>query len=313
MPQRTQTNARPKRWHWHVIRAQRDIALGKPKWYNLGVGVSDEPPLRETPSDSNDAVLWHPGKLWSLWDMLLNHFPIYEIIVDLQKLRAPADLYIATGMADRPINDLESRQLRALLEKVQRECPPLGLMQTYEIAESISGRPTPETYRVLSIELTHLGDSVGRELKREGIFRIQFERKNYFEQDALFGPKVAAAFPSCAWDIQNAGNCYALGQGDGCVHHLMLVLERGLNALSISLEVPYERINWQVIIQNNASKLKSRGAEFDFHREVNAQFGFLKDAYRNHSEHARDDHYDINRAGSILDHVQRFMQALEAD
>jgi hypothetical protein len=106
-----------------------------------------------------------PGRLWSLWDMLLNHFPIFEITVDLQKLRVISDRYVASRIADGPLNDSESAQLRGLLEKVQRECPPLGLTQTSEIAESIAGRPTPETYRELSIELAHLGDSLGRELK----------------------------------------------------------------------------------------------------------------------------------------------------
>jgi len=43
---------------------------------------------------------------------------------------------------------------------------------------------------------------------------------------------------------------------------------------------------------------------------VNAQFGFLKDAYRNHSEHAHDDPYDMEKALHILNHVRNFMQAL---
>jgi hypothetical protein len=116
--------------------------------------------------------------------------------------------------------------LLALLKKVQQQCPPLGLTQTSEIAESINGRPTPATYRELSIELAHLSDSLGRELKKEGIFRIHPERKNYFEQNTLFGPEVAAAFPSCERDIQKAGSCYALEQEDACVHHLMLTLDR---------------------------------------------------------------------------------------
>jgi hypothetical protein len=37
---------------------------------------------------------------------------------------------------------------------------------------------------------------------------------------------------------------------------------------------------------------------------------FLKDAYRNHSEHARDEHYDLPKAQSILNHVRDFMRAL---
>ena len=52
--------------------------------------------------------------------------------------------------------------------------------------------------------------------------------------------RSADAFPSCAGDIQKARSCYALGQEDGCVHHLMLVLERGLKALAAKLGVQYQ-------------------------------------------------------------------------
>jgi hypothetical protein len=268
-------------------------------------------PIRDFQSGSNGAVIWYPGRLWSLWGMLLNHFPIYEMTVDLQKLRVIADRYLASSIGDGPIN--ESAQFRALLKKVQRECPPLGLMQTSEIAESIDVRPTPATYRELSIELAHLGDSLGRELKREGIFRIPPERKNYFEQNALFGPEVAAAFPSCERDIRKAGSCYALEQEDACVHHLMMVLERGLKALAVRVGVSGHYANWQVIINEVVKNLKSSSLprpDRAFYDEVNAQFGFLKVAYRNHSEHAHDDLYDMAKALSILDHVRGFMQEL---
>jgi hypothetical protein len=62
--------------------------------------------------------------------------------------------------------------------------------------------------------------------------------------------------------------------------------------------VSYQRTNWQEIINNIASRLKSmpRGPEKDFYLEVNAQFGFLKDTYRNHAEHAHDHYCDLDKA-----------------
>jgi hypothetical protein len=130
--------------------------------------------------------------------------------------------------------------------------------------------------------------------------------------DDLFRPEVTAAFPSCTRDIRNAGSCYALEQPDGCVHHLMMVLERGLRALAAKLSVPYQQTNWQTIINKIDSELKTmkRGPQRDFYLEVNAQFGFLKNAYRNHSEHAHDDPYDMPKALSIFNHVRAFMQEL---
>ena len=107
---------------------------------------------------------------------------------------------------------------------------------------------------------------------------------------------------------------YALGQEDACVHHLMMVLERGLKALATKVGVtPFHHANWQVVITNIDTKTKTlpRGSDLDFYREVNAQFGFLKVAYRNHSEHAHDDLYDMPKALHILNQVREFMQMLE--
>ena len=72
--------------------------------------------------------------------------------------------------------------------------------------------------------------------RKEAVFRIAPEQKDYFERNDLFGPEVAAAFPSCERDVRNAGSCYALRQEDACVPHLMLVLERGLYALAAKVK-----------------------------------------------------------------------------
>jgi hypothetical protein len=240
--------------------------------------------------------------------MLRSYFPIYQIALDLEGLRSSAELL--KGAKVLPPRDAE---FRVLLETIERECLDHGLTHTSELAKRVISRPSPETYDHMFSELNHLNDSLISELRKELIFRIPPELKDYFERDDLFGSKVATAFPSCVRDIQKAGSCYALEQEDACVHHLMLVLERGLNALAARVGVTYQRINWQPIIDQIGIKLKSlpRGADLDFYREVNAQFGFLKDAYRNHSEHAHDDPYDMEKALSILNHVRAFMQALE--
>lgn len=264
--------------------------------------------LLERPLDSVQSP-WedNPCKLWSLYDMLRNYFPIYQIALQLQKWRREAEVFKGSREVPNP------EAFRAFLQAIQDVCLNYGLTHTSDLAKRTINRPSPENYSEAFSTITNLDDLLSSELERESIFRIPPERKDYFEHDALFGIKVATAFPSCARDIQKAGSCYALGQEDACVHHLMLVLERGLNALAAKVGIPYTRINWQVIINEIASRVKSlpRGAERDFYDEANAQFGFLKVAYRNHSEHAHDDPYDMAKAQSILTHVQVFMETLE--
>jgi hypothetical protein len=245
-------------------------------------------------------------RLWSLWDMLQSYFPIYELALELEDQRSRARLLTGEAYSGHV------EEFRLIVGKIQKIGAEFGLDHSSDLARRVETRPLPSTNKEIFFALTHLNDSISNELEKEAVFRIPPERKKYYEQAELFGPKVAAAFQSCEWDIRNAGSCYALGQPDACVHHLMLTLERGLNALAGKVGVPYECANWQPIISAIATKLKSapRGQEKDFYLEVNSQFGFLKDAYRNHSEHARDDHYDVEQALSILNHVRRFMQAI---
>jgi hypothetical protein len=95
----------------------------------------------------------------------------------------------------------------------------------------------------------------------------------------------------------------------------MLVVERGLTALAARVNVTYHYADWQKILDGVETKLQKgqlpRGIELDFYRQAKAEFGFLKEAYRKHSAHARDDPYDMEKALSILNHVRDFMQGLE--
>ncbi|HEY8697176.1 MAG TPA: hypothetical protein VIM02_06125 [Rhizomicrobium sp.] len=243
--------------------------------------------------------------------MLQNYISIYEIAQNIEALRTRAEIY--SKIDDGKLDAVYAKAFGYILGRLQEASPKYSLGHTADMVALIGGRDTPPKLSQLCQVLTHLNDSITSELKKQNLLRLSPTSSGYFEQQALFGPKVAVAFPSCERDIRKAGSCYALEQEDACVHHLMLVLERGLNAMAEKVGVPYQRTNWQPIINEIASKLKTapKGPERDFLLEVNAQFGFLKDAYRNHSEHARDDPYDMEKALSILNHVRGFMQALQ--
>lgn len=257
--------------------------------------------------------LWkeNPNGLVSLWDMLQNYLPFYEISHELGAQRRYADLNASFG-DNHKIDSTNATEFKDLLGRIEGQCKEFGLDRAGNLASKALSRSLPQRSGELVRELDFFDDVLTGELAAESLFRIPPDRKDYFESNELFGAEVGLAFPSCAVDIRKAGSCYALDQADACVHHLMMVLERGLNALAGKLGVPYQRTNWQNIIETVASKLKPmpKGNEKDFYLEVNSQFGFLKDAYRNHSEHARDEHYDLGKALSTLTHVRSFMQEL---
>jgi hypothetical protein len=250
----------------------------------------------------------HPQRLVSLWDMLKNYAPIYQLGVELEAKRAIIGLSVRAGSSGSELYDHEVTEFKTLLVSIQTRCSEHGLTYTAEMAERLLSRPLSKTNEAVFAHLTHLNDSLESELRKESVFRIPPDRAPYYETNDLFGEEVAAAFPSCEHDIRNAGSCYALGQADACVHHLMLVLERGLRALAGKVGVPYRRTGWRSIINEIEKKLdpKSRGPgpklsgpELDFYRAANDQFGFLTNAYRNHSQHAHEP-YDLPRASSTL-------------
>lgn len=247
--------------------------------------------------------------------MLKSYYPIYELALSLGNLRTIAEYWKISSLGTpKAVSALHGTAFENLLDGLQRKCGSYGFTPTAELAKRIISRDNPpQTYAEMLVVLNNLDDSLSHQLEIEAVFRIPPTLKDYFEQKELFGAKVAKAFPSCERDIKKAGSCYALEQEDACVHHLMLVLERGLNALATKVGVSFHYTDWQKLIDLITVKLNSgmpRGPELDFYRHVNAQFGFLKEAYRKHSAHARDDPYDMPKALSILNHVCEFMQEL---
>jgi hypothetical protein len=239
--------------------------------------------------------------------MLKDYLPFYKISGEMQWILRHMDL-MGNDKLSEYNEDLP--RYKKLLIAIQKACNEHGFGHTAKMAAHAAQRE-PKRCSDIHHELTSLNDSLTTELEREGIFRIDPANVDYYEKKDAFGPEVAKAFSKCGRDIQKAGSCYALEQEDACVHHLMLVLERGLYALAATVGVTFHRTNWQEIINNIAAKLNHmpKGREREFYTEVNSQFGFLKEAYRNHAEHARDDPYDMPKALHIYNHVRSFMQA----
>jgi hypothetical protein len=99
--------------------------------------------------------------------MLRSYFPIYQIALDLEGLRSPAELL--KGAKVLPPRDAE---FRVLLETIERECLDHGLTHTSELAKRVISRPSPGTYDHMFSELNHLNDSLISELRKELIFHI---------------------------------------------------------------------------------------------------------------------------------------------
>ncbi len=245
-------------------------------------------------------------------------FSFYEVILHAQRLRSRVEAYGSTEILFSDLRD----EFPGFLVQLKTECDALGLTYTRGLATHAESRLAEKGKKYGHIEL--LSDlaalifSFGNELRRELFVRILPDKEPFFQQEALFGAEVAEAFPSSAADIQHSGTCFAMGQDDACVFHLMRVLERGLNVIAGKVGVSFDRGNWQNVIDGIEAALKKLGRspgvdveERRLYAQATTQLYFVKDAWRNDVMHARE-MYDTGRALSVLTNVSGFMQALAA-
>ena len=166
-----------------------------------------------------------------------------------------------------------------------------------------------------------------RDLQRGILVELSHYRFYYFSGDdarlidggaTQFGEKVQEVFLDAVQDIAASAQCLALNQWTACVFHCMRVLEHGLKSFAEYLEVPFEEKSWGTVIDGIEKKIKelaeqkrgpAKTAKLQFCSETASQFRYLKDAWRNHSMHAKA-FYNSNQAQSVWIHTKAFMESL---
>src|SRR5260370_5042632 len=113
-------------------------------------------------------------------------------------------------------------------------------------------------WRTVGQMAVELQSRIVDELKSHVFLQIAVSKIQFYEQKTpLFGQSVNDRFPSASYDIEEAGKCLSLERNTACVFHLMRVLELGLAVLASRLAVQSERANWQKIIEQIESKVRS--------------------------------------------------------
>ena len=130
---------------------------------------------------------------------------------------------------------------------------------------------------------------------------------------------LGSRFPSCSIDIEETGKCFACNRHTAAVMHCMRVLEHGLRALCLALDLPFGERTWhrsldaiekRISVLDSQVKQKSAWKiKRQFYAEAAAEFKHFKDAWRNHAAHGRE-HYDEERADKIIEHTRSFMRVL---
>jgi HEPN domain-containing protein len=158
------------------------------------------------------------------------------------------------------------------------------------------------------------------ELARHLFFMVPVQDRGFFE-NPLLTSEAADCFPGADQELREAGKCFALERYTAAVFHAMRALEVALRALAKRLGVRMKNPNWENVIKDIEDAIraayaptgKKRSAQrrkfLDLCAGLGLHFRFLKDAWRNHTMHARRD-YDRNRAEEILQHVRRVIEQM---
>ena len=177
-----------------------------------------------------------------------------------------------------------------------------------------------ENYPCTNVETDcdEIAISAESELKRQYFGHITAEKaKEIFKFGTKWGG-VFQKFGSAERDAFEATCCYAYGRNDACVHHCMMVLERGFDALAHKLGLNPQAKAWggviegmeeEIVKRQKALRAKKPSDLLTFLSVAAKEFTYFKDAWRNHSAHGRAE-YDENDARKVLTHARDFMEHL---
>lgn len=215
------------------------------------------------------------------------------------------------------VSEKNKDALAKLVVATVRECGECGLESSVDtfrrLAESV--HVDSLTYRQVNVLLAELRGRLRDDLRRPKFLYLSRDEQRRYDEIQAFGDKVAAAFPSAGYDIEEASKCLALNRYTACVVHLMRALEVGLDAVAASLGLAWpDNPTWQKIINDINGKIGARSKAWkrrheEFYAGIVTHIGAIKTAVRNPVMHART-RYDEIPAIRILGAVDGLMRHL---
>lgn len=177
------------------------------------------------------------------------------------------------------------------------------------------------THQDLLSELRVLKETIDKGLNWQLIYRYPAAKSQILSNWQNDWAPVLKNFPSANQDIIAGVDLWALGYSTASIFHFMRVLEHGLRSLAADVGKTFDIQNWQNIIDQIESEIRSLGktlpaglAKSDrlrFLSEAAKEFAYFKDGWRNYVSHNRAD-YDEHQARSVLEHVKSFMTVLSS-
>jgi hypothetical protein len=259
-----------------------------------------------------------PHTLVSLWS-IMERFKAQHVVPVAAAMSQLSQVASTGNPADEIPLELKGTANRVLAQAALVSLEA-GLIESADMAARLSEQfETPVKFAELQHAFYQFMRLWESEAEKRQFFVLDKSEEAYFGKKELFGLQVFASFPSARNDIEEAGNCFALGRYSASVHHSMCALEPGLGALAANVGVVVGSRTWKTIIDLIEKAIKelepslpsgpAKNARLQFLSEAAKEFFYFKEGWRNHVAHARA-HYDREQALSVLNHAKAFMQTL---
>jgi hypothetical protein len=276
---------------------------------------------------SNGASGWHPGRLWSLLDMMRvfaqNYLKlgmeIQDIVIVLDQV-AVLNLYREEGEPEPTLTAPEKEDLGKTLAVMSRMCGDLGLRISGDLIKAAL-HDRPQTKR----EYEQLIRALRAEIDDKLFLFVPSHVAPYYEFDKIISDAAKLAFPTAYNELREGGNAFACGLNTACVFHAMRAAEIGVRALGQTLGVsfpnhPIDLAEWHNILDQSESKITAmknlrrsaqKDEELHFYSQAATQFRFFKDGWRVRVAHARAT-FNEAQAKEAIDHVRSFFETISA-
>lgn len=266
----------------------------------------------------------HGRRVWSLLEVLkLNATAFHKAVTIMARVMATVEMGDSVGA--NPREDKPSKDIReGLIEYLQDLESCLATIEARYTNKEV-GRFLHQaskagiTYEELSKRFHDINARLYDELADRQVFVLASDKAAYYESGGpLFGNEVADKFQLAAYDIDEAGKCFALGRCTATVFHLMRVVEIGIRRLCDALDVTVSpNAGWQKILNDKLEPAinalpeatpaeKARKTDL---QQARAHLHAIRLGWRNDTMHPKAT-YTEEEAKALIAHVETFMRHL---
>lgn len=195
--------------------------------------------------------------------------------------------------------ELISNHVSAFRDEAEKLGARLSVVAANRFMEAINREPCTITVQQAVITLDDIESRFADYLTEVRMFVLYQQESSLFEPaDVLIEiDGFAAAFPSAAFEVEEAAKCVALGRYTAAVFHAMRMLEVGIRSLAKRLNIPDPtkpaEKNWGVILKCIKEKIdelwpgrsnlsSSEGAAFE---KLYASLDAVRNPWRNATMH----------------------------